>query len=135
MYQKKPSVSRSFSNYAVSSKLTNRSPSTPLLAYSRDRHISKFPSHSTQFYFSPLATFDDDDDDNNNDTDSITSDSTFRSCFDSINECTQVHSDELSSLSDSDYSEIFFNLDSTIQNNSQRFKHSHSPVRHLCTVQ
>ena len=117
LYQKNPSVSRY--------------PSTPLLACSREKHLSRFPSHSTQLYMSPLATFDDDAD-----TDSFTSDSTFRSCTDSVDEYIDVYSvEEFSSHSDSDYSELFDNLNFNTMNNCPPFEQSHSCSKHLCTIQ
>lgn len=131
----KKSIPHSLSNYEVcSNRFSVQSaihyPSTPHLASSRRKYLDRFDSHPCQLHLSPLATFDDDDD-----SDSISSNSSFRSCIDSINELSNIDTTEMSSLFEGSFQEISSSynlrqelLDSTI-------KPSRSSVRHFCIVQ
>jgi hypothetical protein len=135
LYQKKNSFPHSISNYEVSSnqffsQSTARYPSTPLLACSRHMNIDKFDYHPSQIHMSPIATFDDDDE-----SDSISSNSSFRSCIDSINEFSDMNTTESSSLLEKSFQELSSSYDLYPEISDETIKRSRSSVRHFCTVQ
>jgi hypothetical protein len=134
LYQKKNSFPHSISNYEVSfnrfsSQPATRYPSTPLLACSRHKNIDKFDYYPSQFHhMSPIATFDDD-------SDSISSNSSFRSCIDSINELSDMNTTESSSLLEKSFQEMSSSYDLPAEISDETIKHSRSSLRHLCIVQ
>lgn len=126
----KNSIPHSLSNYDVSSHLHSaiHYPSTPHLICSRRK---LFDSHPCQLHLSPLATFDDDDDE----TDSISSDSSFRSCMDSINEFSNMDTTEMSSVLEGSFQEMSASYDLHANMFESTMKHSQPSTRHLCILQ
>ncbi|CAF1417971.1 unnamed protein product [Rotaria sordida] len=141
LYQKTNIFPHSFSNYEISQdqllpQSKNYYPSTPLLAYSRQKSNNKFDYHSYGFHMSPMAFFDDD-----NDSDSISRYSSFRSCLNSINDYSENHITDLSSstLSSSSSGSYFQEILSNYQMKQDIFnetkKHTRLSIRHLCNIQ
>jgi len=131
LYQKKNAFPHSVSNYDVTPNLlshqpTTRYPSTPLLADSRNKNIDKFDYHPLQLNTSPIATFDEDETD---DSDSILSNSSFRSCLNSLNELSS------SSLSESCFQELSSSYDLPGEIFHETIKHTRFSLRHFCTLQ
>ncbi|CAF2748645.1 unnamed protein product [Rotaria sp. Silwood2] len=137
--QKKNIFPHSFSNYEVSQNIlspqsANRYPSTPLLAYSRQKTNNKFDYHSYEFDISSMATFDDD-----GDSDSISIHSSFRSCLNSINDysennITDISSSSSSSSSESYFQDVSFNYDLKPEIFNETRKHTRLSIRHLCNI-
>jgi hypothetical protein len=130
---KKSSFPHSISNYEVSptrfsSRQTTRYPSTPLLAYPCHKKNDKYDDHLIPIDMSAIATFDDDD--------SISSNSSFRSCFNSVNDLSENNTTELSSsLSESCLQEISSDYDLNTSALIETMKQTRSNFRHLCTIQ
>ena len=131
----KNSIPHSLSNYEVSSNRFSaqsavRYPSTPHLPFSRQKYLDRFDSHPCQLHLSPLATFDDDDD-----SDSVSSNRSFRSCIDSINEFSNMDTTEMSSLFEGSFQEISSSYNLHAERLDSTIKPSRLSARHLCILQ
>lgn len=132
----KTSIPHSLSNYEVSSNRFSvqsavRSPSTPHLAFPRQKYLDRFDSHPCQLHLSPLATFDDDD----GDSDTISSNRSFRSCLDSINEFSNMDTTEMSSLFEGSFQEISSSYNLHPERLDCTIKPSRLSARNLCILQ
>ena len=135
-YQKKKSLTHSISNYDVLSHRLSyqrkpRYPSTPVLAQSRHKNLDQCDYHSFPLNQSPIASFDDDDE-----SDSILSNSSFRSCVNSINQLSaDDNTDSSSVLSDSSCEDLAPSFDVPQEISHATTKPSRLSLRHLCTLQ
>ena len=135
LYQKKNIFPRSISNYELShDQILSQSAAhcrSILFTNSRNKNDKKFDNYS---YIPPIATFDEIDDDDN---DSISRDSSFRSCLNSINDFLDNNTND-SSLSlpwRSYFHQIssIYHLDAEIFD--EKSHHARLSLRHLCNLQ
>ncbi|CAF0927162.1 unnamed protein product [Adineta steineri] len=122
----------SISNYDVSPNLFSSQskihyPSTPVLTHSHNKNFEKF---NYQRNLSSIPVMDDADD-----CDSTLSDSSFRSCINSMDESFEDPNTDSSSVSDSYFQEFSSIYDLPRGLTNETIKHSRLSFRHICTLQ